>query len=373
MGVTVIMPLTERENYIRNASMTGPEWIPACVVFSGASWRELGKDLEEVILRHPILWPGFKKGSVKYWEMMPCEEIRIETDAWGCQWETAIDGLIGIVHKHPLDDWSKLSSYVPPDPLHPDPKFYEQPAMLYPYVTDWEKARRELTEARARGELTWGHLEHGFLFLRLTYLRGFENLLADFATTPPELDCLIDMVTSFHGKIVQQYLSIGIDVLGAGDDLGTQVNSIMGPKHFRRHLTPAYQRLFLPCRKAGAHVLLHSDGYIMDLMDEFERCGVSIINPQDLVNGIDALAKEVKGRFCIRLDIDRQKILPYGTRSDVRALIEEEVRKLGSERGGLEFIAGIYPPTPAENVDALACTLEEFRTYWWDGREKKSA
>ena len=358
--------MTDRENYLRNASMTGPQWTPAAVVFSGATWRELGKDLEDVILRHPTLWPGFKKGDVKYGDMHQREEVRIESDAWGCQWETAIDGLIGIVREHPLDDWSKLAGYQPPDPLHADPNQYRQPTMIYPYVTDWDKVRRDLGEARARGELTRGSLEHGFLFLRLTYVRGFENLMIDLAAGPPELQTLIDMVTDFNEKIVRQYLGIGIDVMEAGDDLGTQISSITGARNFHRWLTPAYQRLFLPCRKAGAHVALHSDGYIMDLMDEFAQCGITIVNPQDLVNGIDAIAREVKGRFCIRLDIDRQKILPYGTRCDVRALIEEEVRKLGSPRGGLEFIAGIYPPTPADNVDALAGALEEFRTYWWD-------
>ena len=32
--------LSERENYLRNASMKGPEWIPMRVVLSGASWNE---------------------------------------------------------------------------------------------------------------------------------------------------------------------------------------------------------------------------------------------------------------------------------------------------------------------------------------------
>ena len=47
-------------------------------------------------------------------------------------------------------------------------------------------------------------------------------------------------------------------------------------------------------------------------------------------------------------------------------LIEEEVRKLGSPKGGLEFVAGIYPPTPPGNIDALFEALEKYRAYWWD-------
>jgi hypothetical protein len=73
---------------------------------------------------------------------------------------------------------------------------------------------------------------------------------------------------------------------------------------------------------------------------------------------------------CIRLDIDRQRIVPFGARQEIMELIEQEVRLLGSPRGGLEFIAGIYPPTPPENVDALCAALEAYYTFWWDGRGK---
>ena len=114
----------------------------------------------------------------------------------------------------------------------------------------------------------------------------------------------------------------------------------------------------------------HSDGYIMDLLDDLILAGVTIINPQDLCNGIDNLRRELKGRICIRLDVDRQTIVPYGSRREIHELVEEEVRVLGSPEGGLELIAGIYPPTPPENVDALADAFEEFRTYWFDGRGK---
>jgi hypothetical protein len=115
----------------------------------------------------------------------------------------------------------------------------------------------------------------------------------------------------------------------------------------------------------------HSDGYIMDLLDDLIMAGVSIINPQDLCNGIGNLKEALKGRICIRLDVDRQTVIPFGTRQEIRALVEEEVRVLGSKKGGLELIAGIYPPTSPENVDALASAFEEFETYWFDGRGKE--
>jgi len=355
------MPLTDRENYLRNASMTGPKWIPCSVGISGASWDQLRTDLEQVLARHPILFPGFEKGQRNYddWDPGPAHRAGERfTDAWGCVWRSAVNGLEGQVEEHPLADWSKLESYRAPDPMAQGDR---GPA-------DWEKTRRDVEKARRQGRLTSGGVAHGFLFMRLWYLRGFENLMIDVAADAPQLPRLIELVMEHNRGLVDAWLDMGVDKMEFGEDLGTQTASIISPKAFAKYVAPAYESVMQPCRGAGCHVALHSDGYIMELMDQFIECGVTIINPQDLCNGIDNLAREVKGRICIRLDIDRQRIVPFGTRREIRALIEEEVRKLGSPAGGLEMTAGIYPPTPAENVDALCDALEEFRTYWWDGR-----
>ena len=355
------MALSERENYLRNASMTGPEWMPCTVAISDAAWDLLREDLEEVLACHPILFPNFHKGQRDFdnWEFAPAHRAGERfTDSWGCVWESAINGIEGVVIEHPLADWEAFSSYQAPDPLV---QWDREPA-------DWPGARERINTAQDHEELTSGGLPHGFFFMRLQYLRGFENLMIDLATEEPRLPTLIDMVVEHNSKLVQQWLQMGVDVVNFGEDLGTQIAAIISPAAFHKWVTPAYQKLMQPCRQAGTLVYLHSDGYIMELMDEFIDCGGDIINPQDLCNGIDNLAKYVKGRMCICLDIDRQKIMPYGTCQEIHELIEEEVRKLGSPRGGLEMICGIYPPTPPENVDALCEALEDFRPYWWERR-----
>jgi len=353
------MSLSHRENYLRNASMTGPGWMPCVVAISGASWDQLREDLEDVLMRHPTLFPGFQKGQCNYddWDPGPAHRAgQYFRDAWDCVWHAAINGLEGVVVESPLLDWSKLDAYRPPNPLAQGDRG----------PTDWERTRQAVAEAKRQGHLTSGGVPHGFFFMRLFYLRGFENLMLDIATGDSHLPRLCEMLLEHNQTIVWQWLDMGVDIMEFADDLGMQNRSVLSQQQFHRWITPAYKSLMEPCRRAGLHVGLHSDGYIMNLMDEFVEAGVTIINPQDLVNGIDNLACEVKGRMCIRLDIDRQKIVPFGTRKEIHDLIEEEVRKLGSPQGGLEMIAGIYPPTPAENVDALCEAMEKFRTYWWE-------
>jgi len=352
------MALTRRENYIRNATFSGPEWIPAYVSISGATWRQLREDLEDVIARHPGLFPGFRKGQRDFDAADERHRSGEFVDSWGCRWENAIDGIVGVVTGHPLESWDAFEDFRPPDP---DKVNHMQPV-------NWDEQIARLAEAKARGALTTGSVGHGFLFMRLTYLRGFENFMTDVATDDPHLPKLISMVNDFNLAVVKRYLSIGVDVMSFGEDLGTQTASILGPRLFAKWIAPAYRELMQPCRDAGTLVSLHSDGYIMDIADQLIECGVDILNPQDLCNGLDNLERQLKGRVCIRLDIDRQTIVPFGTPKEIRELIEEEVRRLGSPAGGLELQCGIYPPTPPENVDAVLSAMEEFRTYWWDGR-----
>jgi len=245
-----------------------------------------------------------------------------------------------------LADWDALGSWSPPQPK-----------------VEAERLQA-LADNRAQGKLASFGSEHGFLFMRLFYLRGFDNFVLDVASEDPRLDVLIERVTAYWESVFQPYIRAGLDLLVTGDDLGTQTASILGPKHFRRWLQPAYRRLFQPARAAGAHVYMHHDGYVMDIIDEIIAAGVSIVNPQDLVNGIDNLARTVKGRVCIEIDIDRQSVMPFGSPGDVHDLVKEEIQKLGSPQGGLTMVCGVYPPTPLANVEALCAALEEYRTYW---------
>lgn len=357
------MALTERENFLRNAAMTGPEWMPIYPVISGASWLQLGKELEEVVARHPVLFPGFQKGLREYPATNEYGWVDIDvdtTDNWGVRWHRNIEGIMGIAYGHPLDDWANLAAYRAPDPLTQDDWG----------TRDWVKARADIEADRAAGRWTFGELGHGFLFMRLYDLRGFENLMEDYAADEPQLQALIDLLVDYHRAVVRQYLNIGVDVISGGDDLGTQTASMVSPATFRKWITPAYKRIFGPARAAGCQVQLHSDGHMIELIDELIDAGVTICNPQDLCNGLQEIKEAVDGRICIRLDIDRQSVVPFGTPHEIHALVEDAVRTLGSPRGGLELIVGIYPPTPPENIDALFTAFEEYRTYWFDGRGK---
>ncbi len=353
------MPLTNRQNYLRTITFGGPEWIPCRVHISSASRDQWGKELHAVAKHFPEFFPESDQNEESFVHpTFPPAHRKDEEfeDAWGCVWKSSINGIEGVVIKHPLADLSKMDQYTVPNPLVTADRG----------AANWDRARELVTSLRQRGEVTYGGVPHGFLFMRFTYLRGFENAMYDLIEEDPRALSLIDQIVEHNRVLVDQWLSMGVELIEFGEDLGTQTSSVISPTMLNKFFVPGYRSLIQPCRQAGCQVAFHSDGYIMDLIDSLIDCGVTIINPQDLCNGIDNLAQHVKGKVAIRLDIDRQKILPYGDRAEIFDLIAEEVRKLGSPEGGLELLAGIYPPTPPENVAALCEAMRKYRTFWWD-------
>ena len=350
------MPVSERENYFRSVNFKGPEWIPCQVTISHAAWIFHREPLEKLVLQHKWLFPDYEEGSKNFDNYDSGFGRRAGddyTDNWGCRWETEVDGLWGQCVGNSLENWDDLGGLPTPDIETQDDYT----------VRDWNAIKSTIMENRAAGRTTRGSVGR-YLFSRLWYVRGFENLMIDFATDEPGLQKLIDIIVDYRLAEEHRYFEIGVDCMGFGDDFGTQRESFISPMSFRRWITPALKRLFGPSKERGIIVHVHSDGYIMELVDDIIEAGADIINPQDLCNGVDDLQREVKGRICINLDIDRQTVVPFGSPNDIRELIKEEVMKLGSPEGGLQMLCGIYPPTSLENIESLFKALEEFRFYW---------
>ncbi|MGC8971688.1 MAG: uroporphyrinogen decarboxylase family protein [bacterium] len=338
------------ENYLRAINFQSPKWIPCRVSIMPATWRKYREALEDIILRHPKIFPDYRKGSIDFDSINdPGYRKGRFKDSWGCVWENIEEGLEGIVVESPIDDWEKFDNYVPPDPLTQG----ERGEKL-----DWERIKEILKERKLKGELATGGLRHGFMYMRLYYLRGFENLMIDIATEDQRLWKLIDMVLEYNIKLIKKWIEVGAEFLYFGDDLGNQDRLPISPEKWRRYLKPCYKKMFSLCRENNVYVYFHSDGHILEIIDDLIECGINVLNPQIRANTIDGLVKMAKGKVCIDLDLDRQ-LFPFATPKEIREHIEEAVVKLNDPRGGLMLVAECEPDVPLENIEAICKTLEE--------------
>jgi uroporphyrinogen decarboxylase len=272
-------------------------------------------------------------------------------DSWGCTWTSTKDGTLGTVTSHPLDDWAKFKSFIPPNPENSDG--------VCAHNWKWDEILKGTQDAHKSGEIVAGYLEHGHTWLRLEYLRGFENLCYDMADEDENLKKLIEIVSDFSVARVKHYIDCGVDMIYVPEDLGTQTSLLLSPQMFRKYIKPAYAKITRPIVENNILLHMHSDGYIMDVVDDLIECGMNALNLQDLVNGIDNIQKHLKGRVAIDLDIDRQNVTVNGSPKDCKDLISEAVEKLNSPSGGLSLYYQLWETVPIENVEAIMNSMEE--------------
>ncbi len=350
--------MNERENTLRTIRFEGPQWIPVQFDFNGSCWHHYDEqDLFDLMEQHRRLFPNFKRPEgpsephIAPWQL----EHKPYRDAWGSVWETTDQGVTGAVTEHPLEQWDQFAQYLPPDPATTKGGLPEG-------SLDWEEIARHVRIQKEQQRFTAGTLPHGHTFLRLTYLRGYENVILDMADDDSRLRELLGMVESFNLYLVRRYVNMGVDQMGYPEDLGMQQGPMLSPDQFRTYIKPSFERIMKPARDAGCLLHMHSDGDVRELTDDLLALGINTLNIQDLVNGVDWVRDNLKGRVCIDLDIDRQNIVRFGTAQDVKDLVREEVEKLSSPAGGLMMHVDIYPGIPLENLRALMDALEEHMT-----------
>jgi len=344
------------QNTLRAIRFERPEYIPVVFWINPACWHHYPKDiLLEFMANHHILFPDFDPDNEPVPELALWERAGVpHTDAWGCVWETTDDGITGTVTGHPLADWDALEHFTAPDPGKTNGMG----------TVDWTSIKNRIQSVTSEGNHYVASLQHGHAFQRLSYLRGYENLLFDMTDGDARLCRLIERVENFSMGIVQRYLDSGAEMICYPEDLGMQLGPMLSPEHFRTYIKPIYEHLMAPPHQTDCLVHMHSDGDIRDLVDDLVLSGVDALNLQDLVNGIDWIAANLKGRVCIDLDIDRQQITPFGSPAQIDNLIRQEVEKLGSPEGGLMMIYGLYPGVPLENIRAVTDAMERYTGFY---------
>ncbi len=339
-------------NYRRAIYFDYPEWTPCRVGLMPATWIKYRKSLEEIVLAHPALFPDYRRGNVNFDFPSfpnPLYELGRHVDCWGTVWENRERGLDSYPVAYPLDDWAKLAAYTPPDPM--------REAAFGP--RDWESEAARLREAKAAGKLAvGGGLMHGFMYMRLYYLRGFENLMMDIALDHPRLPELIEMVTDYNAAVIRKYVELGAEMISVGDDLGLQNALPMSPRKWRQYLKPAYMRIFEPCREADIPVYFHTDGHILEIIPDLIEVGVRVLNPQFRANGLEGLQAVARGRVALDQDLDRQ-LFPFATSDEIAVHIATVHATLGLPEGGLMLYAECEPDVPLENIEAICTALEQ--------------
>jgi uroporphyrinogen decarboxylase len=356
MSNTICEKNMRAANFLKAMRFEYPAWVPCSMYFLPAAWIKHRESLEESVLAHPRVFPGYRQGQVDFdyisGGMPPSFELGRHTDCWGVVWENLQRGCEGIVVEEPLKDWAAFPEW---ERRLPDP---EKDDCFGP--RDWEKLRGQLEAARRQGDVAAvGPLMHGCFFMLLYYLRGFENLLVDMVSDEPMLRELSDRVLAYNTAVIRRCLDFAPELMILAEDLGMQTSLPISPDMWRRWVKPGYEAMCRPCRERGIPVYLHSDGQILDIIPDLIEVGVRILNPQFRANGLRGLQEVARGRVCLDQDLDRQ-LMPFATPSQLEDHVGEIVDGLDRPEGGLMIKVECGPDVPLENVEAVCRGLEKY-------------
>ena len=317
-------------NLIQAVRMEHPETIPVSVNILPAAWLKYGKELQRLTDQYPQFFGGRQVDLDKVIDNMPSSYRKGSfTDEWGCVWENEIDGAESIVKGHPVKSEEDIYALKIP-------------------------ANRN------------GRLPHGFMYLRLLDLCGFEDAMLYFAEEEEPLRVLIDKVLEYNMYQIAAILPHIGEMVTFGDDLGMQRGLAIGPDKWRKYLGPCYRKMYglIKAYKPGTLVYMHTDGCIHEIMPDLVACGVDMINPQFRANGIDNLVRVCRKEqiIPINLDLDRQ-LFPFGTASQLHDHVAECVESLYMPEGALGLSVEFDHGDPLENMAALLDAVEKYRHY----------
>ena len=273
---------------------------------------------------------------------------------YGITWKNAWNetGRYSEIHGHPLaGDTSKLKDYKIPDP-----------------TKDFKVLENVKNAVEKYGKEKWiiGSCQCT-IFEASWYLRGLDTFMMDMALDEDYTNELMDKVMEYPHKMGMQFVDAGVDMIWLGDDVATQLNMMISPDMWREYLKPRYAKMFADFKARNKNVKLcyHSCGNLQSIVPDLIEIGLDVLNPiQPLAMEPTEFKKKFGDNLTMYGTLDVQKIMPFGTPSDV----DKEVKRLvdGCGQGGgfiLSPAHHIQADTSLENIEAFYSAAKKHGVY----------
>lgn len=204
-------------------------------------------------------------------------------------------------------------------------------------------------------------------------VRGMENAMLDpfmFAENSDKLvGKLADLKIEFWDAALNELGDV-VDIIGEGDDYGTQQSQLISPEQFKEYYLPHFKRVmsFIKSKKPDIKILFHSCGNVRPVIPDFIEMGVDILNPVHVTaTGMEPVQlKKDFGKDIVFWGggVDTQHILPNGSPQEVKDDVKRNIEAL-APGGGYVFstVHNVQAEVPPQNFVAMVEALKEFGKY----------
>lgn len=141
----------------------------------------------------------------------------------------------------------------------------------------------------------WGIVEGTSSFL------GIENCWMYLAMEPALMKAWFDRYADWLCSEIDSCIDAGVDVVTLSDDWGSNKRMLFSPALWREMVAPYAARVVRHAKARGVPVNLHSDGHIMDILDDIIAIGYDSMHPVQESAGMDP--RTIKEKYGDRITI----------------------------------------------------------------------
>jgi uroporphyrinogen decarboxylase len=277
------------------------------------------------------------------------------TDIWGTGWHKLHPGVMGMPEMNPLADPSNLDHFSWPD-ADDERVCMQIYRMAEAYQNNTGPDQRLLVGSHR--DTLW---EKAYMLV------GMENMMMYFISEPDYAREILHRIMDFQLGMAQHYLKVGIRLAQLGDDLGTQIGPLLGPRIVNEFLVPEYRRLIALYQRHGVLIGFHSCGHLGgdrpdSLLNTFMALGVDVLNPvQATANNLDLVRRVTQGRMALRGGVS-SGIVMDGPVERIEAEVCQRLWQLG-RAGGYICSPDQGMPYPEGHVQAVENAVEKYGVY----------
>jgi uroporphyrinogen-III decarboxylase len=189
-------------------------------------------------------------------------------------------------------------------------------------------------------------------------------MFLDYYEHPDDLKSLIGRLAECQRESIRKMAARGCNGVMGYDDWGLQDRLMVSTGMIEEFFMPHYHQNWKLAHDLGMDVWLHSCGYIIDILPEFIKAGLNVIQMDQQENmGLENLSKKVGGTIAFWCPVDVQKTMVDGSIEDVRNYVKQMIETLGSHNGGFISMAYSTPDAVGHTTEKIDAMCKAFREY----------
>jgi uroporphyrinogen decarboxylase len=196
----------------------------------------------------------------------------------------------------------------------------------------------------------------GGVFTRSWMLMGMEDFCVSLYDDSSLAMRIMERVGGIQRRVLERLLDMPeVGMIWYGDDLGYTEGTIVSPAILRSHVLPHIAALAKMTHESGRMFVMHSDGYLLDIIEDLIELGVDALHPiEPKAMDINALKRQYGNRLSLIGNIDLAYTLTRGTPEEVEKEVRERIAALAPGGGyAVSSANSVTSYVPLENYRAM--------------------